>query len=95
MEYCARCMYPANAKPTIIFDEEGVCSGCRYHESRQKLEIGWEERAEMLREILEEAKALAKERGNAHDCIIPVSGGKDSHFQVWTLTAKFGMNPCW
>ncbi len=93
MEYCARCMYPANAKPTIIFDEEGVCSGCRYHESRQKLEIGWEERAEMLREILEEAKALAKVRGNPHDCIIPVSGGKDSHFQVWTLTTKYGMNP--
>lgn len=93
MEYCARCMYPANAKPTIIFDEEGVCSGCRYHESRQKLEVGWEEREEMLREILDEAKAMARERGNPHDCIIPVSGGKDSHFQVWVLTKKYGMNP--
>ncbi len=93
MDYCARCLYPANAKPTIIFDDEGVCSGCRYHESRGGLEIGWEERQEMLQEILDEAKALAKERGNPHDCIVPVSGGKDSHFQVWVLQEKYGMNP--
>lgn len=93
MEYCARCLYPANAKPTIIFDEEGICSGCRYHESRAKLEIGWEERQAMLEEILDDAKAMARERGNPHDCIVPVSGGKDSHFQVWVLKEKYGMNP--
>lgn len=93
MKYCNRCLYPENAKPTIIFDEEGVCSGCRYHESRAKLEIDWEEREEMLQEILDEAKLLARERGNIHDCIIPVSGGKDSHFQVWLLKEKYKMNP--
>lgn len=93
MKYCARCMYPENAKPTIIFDEEGVCSGCRYHESRQKLDISWEERWEMLLEIADEAKRMAKERGNSHDCIIPVSGGKDSHYQVWLLKEKLGLNP--
>jgi len=93
MRYCARCMYPENAKPTIIFDEEGVCSGCRYHESREKLEINWEQRLQMLEQILEDAKRMAKERGNSHDCIIPVSGGKDSHYQVWLLKKKYGMNP--
>ena len=93
MEYCARCLYPANAKPTIILDDEGVCSGCRYHESRKHLEIDWEERQEVFEEILDEAKKLARQRGNSHDCIIPVSGGKDSQFQVWLLTKKYGMNP--
>lgn len=93
MKYCTRCMYPENAKPTIIFDEEGVCSGCRYHESRQYLEIDWDERWQMLEEIASEAKAMAKERGNSHDCIIPVSGGKDSHYQVWLLKKKLGLNP--
>ena len=93
MEYCARCLYPANAKPTIIFDEEGVCSGCRYHESRSKLEVGWEERARRLEKILDEAREAARKRGNAHDCIVPVSGGKDSHFQVWLLKEKYGLNP--
>ena len=93
MEYCARCLYPVNAKPTIILDEEGVCSGCRYHESRENLEINWEERQEILKQITDEAKKTAKERGTSHDCIVPVSGGKDSHFQVWVLKNMFGMNP--
>ena len=35
MKYCTRCVYPANAKPLIIFDEHGVCSGCRNIESRK------------------------------------------------------------
>ncbi len=86
-------MYPANAKPTIIMDDEGVCSGCRYHESRGELEISWDEREEMLGQILDEAKKMARERGNSHDCIVPVSGGKDSHYQVWLLKEKYGMNP--
>lgn len=93
MRYCARCLYPENAKPTIIFDEQGVCSGCRYHESRSKLEIDWDERWEMLEELAEDAKRMAKERNNAHDCIIPVSGGKDSHYQAWLLREKLGLNP--
>lgn len=94
MRYCARCLYPENARPTIIFDDEGICSGCRYHESRSKqLDINWSERESMLVKILEEAKRMAKERGNSHDCIIPVSGGKDSHYQVWLLKEKYGMNP--
>ncbi len=93
MKYCARCLYPENARPTIIFDDEGVCSGCRYHESRMKLEIDWDERLAMFEQILEEAKRMARERGNSHDCIVPVSGGKDSHYQVWLLKKKYGMNP--
>ncbi|QDC47512.1 N-acetyl sugar amidotransferase [Candidatus Methylopumilus universalis] len=93
MKYCARCLYPENAKPTIIFDDEGVCSGCRYHESRMKLEVDWDERLGMLEQILEEAKFMARKRCNSHDCIVPVSGGKDSHYQVWLLKKKYGMNP--
>lgn len=94
MKYCARCLYPENARPTIIFDDEGVCSGCRYHESRSKqLDIDWKEREAIFVQILDEAKRMAKERGNSHDCIVPVSGGKDSHYQVWLLKVKYGMNP--
>ncbi|WP_299615478.1 N-acetyl sugar amidotransferase [Pelagibius sp.] len=93
MDYCARCLYPANAKPTIILDEEGVCSGCRYHESRDASDVDWEERREIFEQILDEARTMAKQRGNHHDCIVPVSGGKDSHFQVWILKKKYGMNP--
>ena len=93
MQYCARCLYPANAKPTIILDEEGICSGCRYHESRKAADVDWDERRAIFEQILDEARSMAKQRGNHHDCIVPVSGGKDSHFQVWILKKKYGMNP--
>jgi N-acetyl sugar amidotransferase len=93
LKYCKRCLYPENAKPTIIFDEMGVCSGCRYHESRKHVEVDWGRRQAMLETILDEARTMARQRGNSHDCIVPVSGGKDSHFQVWLLTQKYGMNP--
>jgi N-acetyl sugar amidotransferase len=91
MEYCSRCLYPANAKPTIILDDEGVCSGCRYHESRHRLD--WAERERLLSEILAEHKARARERRQPYDCIIPVSGGKDSHFQVHLIKFVYGLNP--
>lgn len=91
MEYCARCMYPENAKPTIIFDDDGVCSGCRYHESR--MSIDWEHRESLLRQMLDDYKAEASTRKSPYDCIIPVSGGKDSHFQVHVIKNIYGLNP--
>lgn len=93
MRYCKSCFYPENAKPTIIFDEHGICSGCNYNASRKDDDVDWDERRELFQELVDDAKAIAKERGNSHDCIIPVSGGKDSHFQVWLLKEKYGMNP--
>ncbi|QLA20629.1 N-acetyl sugar amidotransferase [Desulfolutivibrio sulfoxidireducens] len=93
MRYCKRCCYPENAKPTIIFDEDGVCSGCRYHESRSDADIDWDQREAMLARLMEQTRAEAKKRGAPYDCIIPVSGGKDSHFQTWLLTTRYGMNP--
>lgn len=91
MEYCKRCVYPANARPGIIFDEEGVCSGCRLVESRAS--INWSDHERILIGILEEHKARQREKGNPYDCIIPVSGGKDSHFQTYVVKVKYGLNP--
>jgi len=91
MRYCARCCYPENAQPSIIFDEQGVCSGCRVIESRPS--INWEQREGWLRDLLAEYKAKAKAAKNPYDCLIPVSGGKDSHYQVYLMKVKYGMNP--
>jgi len=93
VKFCKKCFYPENAKPTIIFDDNGVCSGCNYNDSRKDDDVDWIEREQAFQEILDEAKDMAKERGNAHDCIVPISGGKDSHYQVWLLKEKYGMNP--
>lgn len=52
---------------------EGMCSGCRAAILKKK--IDWEERKEYFAELLDEYKS-----DSDYDCIIPVSGGKDSYF---------------
>ena len=91
MKYCTRCVYPANARPTIIFDEMGICSGCRHHESRNR--IDWSARARMLDTLLSEYREQSAAAGNVYDCIIPVSGGKDSHYLVHLIKVVHGLNP--
>jgi N-acetyl sugar amidotransferase len=90
MRYCTRCCYPENAKPTIVFDEQGVCSGCRMHESREN--INWKEREEWFVQTIEKFKQISRERENIYDCVVPVSGGKDSFFQAY-IAKKYGLNP--
>lgn len=74
-------------KPDLFIDEEGICSACRAYEKRQ--EIDWSERKNELIRVLEKHR---DKKGNNYDCIVPVSGGKDSHFQVITML-ELGMNP--
>jgi len=89
MKYCAKCCYPMIAVFVTLDDEEdAVCSGCRVNIDI-KNQVDWSEREEMLTEILDEYRSRD---GANYDCIIPVSGGKDSYFQVETVR-EFGMNP--
>ncbi|MGE0254663.1 MAG: N-acetyl sugar amidotransferase [Alphaproteobacteria bacterium] len=91
MDYCKRCVYPANARPGIVLDDDGVCSGCRLAESRPS--IDWSAREPLLRDLLATYRDRQRAKGNPYDCIIPVSGGKDSTYQVWLLRTRYGMNP--
>jgi N-acetyl sugar amidotransferase len=88
MRYCKRCLYPENHPLNITFDEEGVCSGCRVHEEKDFLD--WKPRSEKLKKILTAYQNLS---GNNYDCIIPVSGARDSYFIVHTVKNIYGMNP--
>lgn len=88
MRFCKRCLYPENHPLNITFDEEGICSGCRVHEEKDSLD--WKPRGEKLRKILEQYR---NKSGNNYDCIIPVSGARDSHFIVHTIKNVYGMNP--
>ena len=87
MQYCIRCCMP-ETQEGLIFDEMGICQACQ--SSEQKIRIDWVEREKALRGILEDAKSKA---GNNYDCIIPISGGKDSTFQLYVLTQIYGMKP--
>ncbi len=88
IRYCTRCCLPETVEG-IEFDELGICTACQ--SSEQKMHISWKERERELRSILEEAKLKSKNK--PYDCILPISGGKDSFFQAHVLTQIYGMRP--
>lgn len=90
MRYCRKCLQP-DTRPGIIFDKDQVCYACRFEESKRT--IDWAARQEELYKIADEAKSVAKSRGISHDCVIGVSGGKDSTFQAVYAKEKLGLHP--
>lgn len=78
---------PFDKKPTINFDDEGVCGACRYAEMKEQ--IDWDRREKELAALCDKYRS---DDGN-YDCIVPGSGGKDSSFVSHILKYKYGMNP--
>ena len=87
MRYCTKCVMP-DTRPGISFDDEGVCCACRAHE--KKATIDWEKRYHELETLCNQYRGM---NGKGYDCMIAVSGGKDSHFQVHIMKERMGMNP--
>lgn len=87
MKYCQKCLQP-DTRPNTIFTEKGICPACHYHEALQ--EVDWQERYDILLEVF---KNNSKKEGQYYDCIIGVSGGKDSTRQALFLRDKVGVNP--
>ena len=86
MKRCIRCLM-ADTKPGLILDDEGVCQACRHYEIRQT--IDYEKRFEELKKI----SGRFKRADGQYDCLIAVSSGKDSYFQVYVMKELLGMNP--
>ncbi len=86
LTYCKRCVMP-DTKPDLCLDEHGICNACRSYENRQK--VDWDVRYQELVQLLDKYR---KPGGNNWDCIVPVSGGKDSTYQVIRML-QLGLNP--
>ena len=78
-----------DTRPGIKFDEEGVCSACRSYEHRAT--VDWNARWKELEKICDKYRGM--NGPNGYDCIIAVSGGKDSHYQVYVMKELMHMNP--
>ena len=76
MKYCKTCILP-DTRPGIFLDEDGICSGCNGYYDKTKA-IDWHDRALKFEQLI----SWAKKQSTTYDCIIPVSGGKDSWYQV-------------
>lgn len=87
MRYCKKCVMP-DTRPGVVFDEEGVCHACRIAE--RKKEVDWDARMRELNNLCDKYRGA---NGNYYDCIIAVSGGKDSCFQIYIMKEVMKMNP--
>jgi N-acetyl sugar amidotransferase len=86
VRYCTECVYPSASAVPLTFDENGVCSGCRA--SKQKINIDWEQRLNWLLADVEPYR-----KSNGYECVIGVSGGKDSYYQAHFVKEKLGLKP--
>lgn len=86
IRYCTRCVMP-DTKPDLYLDEHQVCNACRSFESRRA--VDWDVRRQELQQLLDKYRSRD---GSNYDCIVPVSGGKDSTFQVIQMR-RLGMKP--
>lgn len=75
MKYCSKCVLP-DTRPNLILDHEGVCNACRAHAG--KPDIDWSQRLADFQDLVSNVKAGSE----GYDCVIPVSGGKDSTWQT-------------
>lgn len=88
MKRCTRCVMP-DTRPGITFDKNGVCSACQAYENRKK--VDYKARFKELERLCDKYRGINGPDG--YDCMIAVSGGKDSHFQVHIMKEVMKMNP--
>ena len=87
MQYCTNCLMP-NTRPGIKFDQNGICQACINY--TQQNNINWSDRWKELENLCDLHRG---KNGKNYDCAIAVSGGKDSHYQVYVMKEKLNMNP--
>ena len=85
MKICTKCVMPAT-KPDLHFNNDGVCDACQSQDDKNN-KIDWEQRKKDFLELVEKYKT-----NSDYDCVIGVSGGKDSTYQVLKVL-ELGLNP--
>lgn len=76
-----------DTRPGIVFNPKGICQACLNYDKRQG--IDWGKRFKELEVLCKKHKRIS----GYYDCLIAVSGGKDSHYLVYVMKEQMGMNP--
>ena len=87
VKYCTECVVPNSSAIHLELDNNGVCTACTVNKQRDV--VNWDERKNQFLNLLDKYSA----KGKGYDCIIPVSGGKDSYWQVHLIKNVCGANP--
>lgn len=85
---CRRCLYGTDHPLGLVIDNDGICSGCRVHEEKDRLD--WRERWDRLEAAV---KPYRSRDPRNYDCIVPVTGANDSHFILHVVKDRLKLNP--
>ena len=86
MKWCKSCVLP-DTRPNIIIQNDGICNACHAH-TKVKQKIDWVAREKAFQKVVDSAKS----KNSPYDCLIPVSGGKDSTWQT-IKCLEYGLRP--
>ena len=86
LNYCKKCLFP-ETKPDLYF-EDGICQACINAEKKDTT-IDWDKRKKDFEQLIKKFR----KKGLGYDCLIPVSGWKDSTYQAYLIKEVFGLNP--
>ena len=90
MIYCKKCVYPVIAV-NLEIGNDGICSSCKTFDKFNSLTLeDWKERKKKFEIIIEKIKNNNKSN---YDCVIPVSGGKDSYYQAHKIVKDYKLKP--
>jgi N-acetyl sugar amidotransferase len=85
MRYCRSCILP-DTRPNLMIGDDGVCNACKSHGGKR--EVDWRGREALFRQLVDRARGMKRD----YDCLIPVSGGKDSTWQTLKCL-EYGLRP--
>lgn len=90
IQYCTKCVYPSNAV-NLEMNESNICSACgvgTYFDQNEN--EFWAQREKKFERLV---SRIRKNNSSNYDCLIPVSGGKDSYYQIHLICKKYNLKP--
>ena len=89
LKYCKECL-TTDLRPNSSFDENGICIACRFSKKQDKIPTSLK-----LKFLQNKIKSNIRKRRSKsdYDCVVGVSGGKDSTRQSHWVRDRLGLRP--
>jgi hypothetical protein len=87
---CVNCLLPAGVSDSDL-DHAGVCQFCRSARATSPTSLDAADLTAAYRKDLERALVDCRGKGD-YDCLVPLSGGKDSCYLLYKLKVEYGLN---
>ena len=84
LQRCIKCILPSTM-PFIKFDENGICNYCKNYKKKNFIKYNLTEADDIFNKFRHDNQQA--------DCIVPLSGGRDSCLALHLAKKKFNLNP--